>query len=457
MKYFAQGLLITLIGLFLFSSCEKSDSIGLEVDPTDSIHGKYIEDFNINTVTVRDDSLYASNMAQYPLGSFDDPILGSTEAALALKLSLPSSAFTFGTAPLLDSAVLVFRYGREFYGDSLSTSYRIDVHEINEEYNSSGYYSNKVWSYENVPAGSKANITHFAWNDSIYVTQIVKDGPDTAVKVAPQLRIRLDNFAATKLITADAAIFTNNTTFNNYLHGLFLKVTKEQANATGGITFLNLAATDVVSRLDVFYRNTNDSGTQDTNVAAFNVTLETAAITHNYDGTPVKTQLDNPAQTFSTTYVQPMGGLKTKVTFPGLNQLKQLGNIAINKAELVVYTEENTTGILKPAPVLTLYQTDIAGQRQPVPDQSSYLYGSSFDSAKNRYIFNISNYIHSIISGKTEQYPLYIIPSDIRYLNTSSTNITPVATTAARSVLAGKKDDPRYKIKLNIYYTRSHM
>ncbi len=128
MKYFAQGLLITLIGLFLFSGCEKSDSVGLEIDPADSINGKYIEDFNINTVTVRDDSLYASNMAQYPFGSLKDPLLGSTEAGLALKFSLPSTAFTFGTAPLLDSAVLVLRYGNEFYGDSLSTSYRIDVH-----------------------------------------------------------------------------------------------------------------------------------------------------------------------------------------------------------------------------------------------------------------------------------------------------------------------------------------
>ncbi len=300
--------------------------------------------------------------------------------------------------------------------------------------------------------GSKANISHFAWNDSININQIIKGSPDTAIKAPPQLRVRLDNFAATKLIAADAAKFTNNTTFNNYLRGLFLKVTKEQANATGGITFLNLAATDVVSRLDVFYRSTNATGGQDTNVAAFNVALETASIKHDYDGTPVKAQLDNPTQTFSTTYVQPMGGLKTKVTFPVLNQLKQLGNIAINKAELVVYTEENTTSVLKPAPALNLYQTDIAGQRQRLPEQSI----SPFDNTKNRYIFNISTYIHWILLGKTEQYPLFIISSDIRYLNSTSTNITPIATTAARSILAGK-DHSKYKIKLNIYYTKSHL
>lgn len=451
MKYFVQGLLITLIGLFAFSSCQKSDLIGLDINPQDSINGKYIANYNVNTVTVRDDSVNTFNIGQYPLGSLSDPDLGTTEAGIAMQLSLPSSGFTFGTAAELDSAVLIMRYGNDFYGDSLNTAYKIDVYELDEKFGTN-YYSNKEWS-TGASAGSKEGIRNFAWRDSIRITQIVKGGPDTLVKVAPQLRIRLANIGS-KLISAPNDKFTNNTAFVNYLKGLYLKVSKA-ADATGGIAFLNMAATDVVARLDVFYRNTNSSGGKDTLTASFNVAGEAASIKHNYEGTAVKAQLDAPLQTFSTVYVQPMGGLKTKVTFPDLKNLKQLGNIAINKAELVVYTGTSTTSILEPSQALTLYQPDIAGQRQSLPDQVSYWGGSSYDSTKKRYIFNLSTYVQHVLSGKSEQYPVYIIPSDVRFISQQSRNISTIATTASRSILAGK-DHPEFKIKLNIYYTLPH-
>ncbi|MGX5688902.1 DUF4270 domain-containing protein [Arcticibacter tournemirensis] len=454
MKYFVQGLLITLIGLFAFSSCQKSDLIGLDINPQDSINGKYIANYNVNTVTVRDDSVNTFNIGQYPLGSLSDPDLGTTEAGIAMQLSLPSSGFTFGTAAELDSAVLVFRYGNDFYGDSLNTAYKIDVHELAEKFGAN-YYSNKVWTI-GASWGSKEGIRNFAWRDSIRITQIVKGGPDTLVKVAPQLRIKLDkSHIETKLFgDGNKQHLTNNTAFVNYLKGLYLKVSKG-ADATGGIAFLNMAATDVVARMEVYYRNTNSSGGKDTLTASFNVAGEAASIKHNYEGTPVKAQLDAPLQTFSTVYVQPMGGLKTKVTFPDLKNLKQLGNIAINKAELVVYTGTSTTNILETPQALTLYQPDIAGQRQSLPDQVSYWGGSSYDSAKKRYVFNLSTYVQQILSGKSEQYPVYIIPSDIRFISQQSRNISTLATTAARSILAGK-DHPEYKIRLNIYYTLPH-
>ncbi|RXF69060.1 DUF4270 domain-containing protein [Arcticibacter tournemirensis] len=454
MKYFVQGLLITLIGLFAFSSCQKSDLIGLDINPQDSVNGKYIANYNVNTVTVRDDSVNTFNIGQYPLGSLSDPDLGTTEAGIAMQLSLPSSGFTFGTAAELDSAVLVMRYGNDFYGDSLNTAYKIDVYELAEKFGTN-YYSNKEWSVGE-SKGSKEGIRNFAWRDSIRITQIVKGGPDTLVKVAPQLRIKLDKAKVeTKLFgEGNTQYLANNTAFVNHLKGLYLKVSKA-ADATGGIAFLNMAATDVVARLDVFYRNTNSSGGKDTLTASFNVAGEAASIKHNYEGTAVKAQLDAPLQTFSTVYVQPMGGLKTKVTFPDLKNLKQLGNIAINKAELVVYTGTSTTSILEPSRTLTLYQPDIAGQRQSLPDQALEWGGVYYSNAQKRYIFNLSTYVQRILSGKSEQYPVYIISSDDKFISRQSRNISTIATTASRSILAGK-DHPEFKIKLNIYYTLPH-
>ena len=453
MRYSIQGLLIALIGLFVFSSCNKSDEIGLDIDPQDSIDANYIDTVQLRTVTVRDDSLSTSNLAQYPLGLINDPILGITESGIAMGLNVPSSGFSFGTAPSVDSAVLVMNYGTQFYGDSLNTTYQVEVHQLSEKFNQTTYYNTRQWALDRLVASS--NVNRFRWNDSISINQVVKGAADSVIKVRPQLRIRMDNFASTVLLNAGGANLASNTAFANFIKGLYVTVKPSQPTQAGGVVFLNLNGSNAIASLDVYYKNTNESGTRDTLVSSFSLNGAAASIHHNYEGTAVQNQLDNPGQSYTSVYVQPMGGLQTRVTFPYLQKLKELGNIAINKAELVVYAENGTYDLFKPAPALTIYQTDIAGRRQAIPDQgSSPYFGSRYDTVNRRYIFNISTYLQRILSGQTEAYPLYIISSDnINYLNSQSANITPLATTAIRSVLAGA-DHPNQRIKLNIYYTR---
>lgn len=455
MRYFGQGLLMLLIALFIFSGCQKADNIGLDIDPQDSIQGKLIVDFNVNTITVRDDSLNTSTLEQYPIGSLNDPLLGGTDAGIALGVSLPSNGFSFGTNPALDSVVLVIRYGNDFYGDSTSSTFDVSIHKLSEKFGQS-FASNKTWNYEQTQLGRKEGM-RFNWRDSIKITQQVKGGPDTLVKVAPQLRIRMSETSFIGALQNAQAnnYFANNTAFaNNVLNGLYLKATKQNASV-GGIGFLNLRAQDVASRMEVYYRTDNSSGGRDTLTAAFNISGAAPAIKHDYTGTPVEEQLEDPSKSYSTVYVQPMGGLKAKITFPDLKKLKELGTLAINKAELVVNVEDGTTNPLEPSQALTIYQTDIAGQRQVLPDQFSYWGGSIYDSDKKRYIFNVSTYVQRILSGQTEQYPIYIIPANLRFLSQQSQNISPIANTAERSVLSGKgtPGDSR-RIKLNIYYNK---
>ncbi len=452
MRYFGQGLLMLLIALFIFSGCQKADNIGLDIDPQDSIQGKLIVDFNVNTVTVRDDSLNTSNIGQYPLGSLNDPLLGTTESSIAMQLNLPSTGFTFGEDAALDSVVLIMPYGNDFYGDSTSTTFNVSIHELNEKFGQS-YASNKTWNYGSESLGTREG-TRFAWRDSIRITQQVKGGPDTLVKVPPQLRIRLGDTFKQRLKTATAANFASSSAFTNFLKGFYLKASKQNSQI-GGIGFFNLGASDVTSRMDVYYSNKNSSGGRDTLTASFNLAGAAPAIKHDYTGTPVEEQLEDPSKSYSTVYVQPMGGLKTKITFPDLKKLKELGTLAINKAELVVNVEDGTTNPLEPSQALTIYQTDIAGQRQVLPDQFSYWGGSLYDSDKKRYIFNVSTYVQRILSGQTEQYPIYIIPANLRFISQQSQNISPIANTAERSVLSGKgTPDHSGRIKLNIYYNK---
>lgn len=453
MNYLSRGLFIFL-SLIAFSSCQKTDSVGLDINPNDTINSKYLEDYNVSTVTVREDSVLASNQPQFPVGSITDPVLGQTDAALAMGISLPTTTLTFGTTTSLDSGVLVLKYGKGFYGDSTNTTYDVTVHQLKENYTStSSYYTNRKWNYDSTTViGSASNVTRFRWNDSVFVNQIVKGGPDTARKVVPQIRIKMKpEFMNAYFLNASSTNFANAAAFQNHIKGLYVKVRKVQPDGRGGIAYLDIATANV-SGLELYYKNTTGT-TVDTNRVVFGVanTTTSAAIKHNYSGTPVQVQLNNPQQSYSTVYTQPLAGLRTKISFTNLDALRALGKIAINKAELVVYVEPGTETIFKPLPRLTLYRTDIAGQRQ-IADQVSFL-GTPYDADKKRYVFNVSSYIQNLVNGKDKQYNTYIAPVDVNFLNTQGANISPFLTTAARSVLAGNNHE-NLKIKLNIYYTK---
>ncbi len=461
MKYIKLDLLTLLISLFIFSSCEKTGTIGLDIAPEDSLKSVFTDTITVNALTTKEDSVITSNISQNPFGFLTDPVFGTTEANLALALNLPSDNYSFGTSPSLDSAVLVLKYGDEFYGDSLASNYAISIHQLKSVFNTSkSYYNTNTWGdYSTEPViGSVNNVKRFAWNDSTSITAIIKGGPDKpATKVAPQIRIRLSSdFINNYFLSANAkSKLTNNATFSAFLKGLFVTINKNGSTGAGGIIFFNLQST--VSALEVYYKTPNGSAI-DTNVATFKA-VGASQIKHSR-GTIIQAQLNNPNPDPPVVYVQPLAGLRTKLHFPFIKGLKKDGNISVNKAELVVTVTDADDNIFKPAPRLTLYQLDIAGQRKPVPDNAigidnrfldERIFGGFYNATTKTYTFNITSYIQDLINKPIDQYDTFIAPIDLPL--TGRANISPAATTAARAILGGK-NHPQSPIKLKITYTR---
>ena len=461
MKYIKLDLLTLLISLFIFSSCEKTGTIGLDIAPEDSLKSVFTDTITVNALTTKEDSVITSNISQNPFGFLTDPVFGTTEANLALALNLPSDNYSFGTSPSLDSAVLVLKYGDEFYGDSLASNYAISIHQLKSVFNTSkSYYNTNTWGdYSTEPViGSVNNVKRFAWNDSTSITAIIKGGPDKpATKVAPQIRIRLSSdFINNYFLSANAkSKLTNNATFSAFLKGLFVTINKNGSTGAGGIIFFNIQST--VSALEIYYKTPNGSAI-DTNVATFKA-VGASQIKHNR-GTIIQAQLNNPNPDPPVVYVQPLAGLRTKLRFPFIKGLKKDGNISVNKAELVVTVTDADDNIFKPAPRLTLYQLDIAGQRKPVPDNAigidnrfldERIFGGFYNATTKTYTFNITSYIQDLINKPIDQYDTFIAPIDLPL--TGRANISPAATTAARAILGGK-NHPQSPIKLKITYTR---
>lgn len=458
MKLYKLGLLTLLISLFILGACQNTDSIGLDVDPATGISGNFIDTVTVRSSTVREDSILTNTLSQYPLGYFNDPILGKTAANIAMSLTMVNSNITFGTAPVLDSAVLVLHYGDEFYGDSTS-KLRIEVRQLADQLSKSkSYFNNAPFNVSPTVIGSQ--LVTIRRKDSVKVNQIVTGKPDVVKTKAPQIRIPINaSFINSNFINAAPANFSTQALFLKFIKGLHLRVNESQSSGPGGIAFLNLTDS---SRLDIYYKNTNGTAI-DTTLLSFPIVNGSepvaAQFTHDYNGTAVQTQLNNPSTQYDVTYVQGLAGLRTKIRFPNLDKLKALGNITINKAELVV-TVVGGTDNYKPSPRLLLYTNDIASQRQFIPDfgtnpsvgLTDFDFGGFYDPANKRYKFVVTTYLQDILRGTAKQYDTFIAPVSVGYSRQSG----PVAsgTTASRAVLGSGKSGVSYKMKLNIFYSK---
>jgi hypothetical protein len=473
MKFTKLDLLTLLISLFLFASCNDSNTLGLDLDPNDAIQGALVDSLTIQTKTVADEPVGTyfgaaapANPVRVPFGYLVDPLFGTSEASLAMAVNLPNSAYSFGTNAVIDSAVLVLPYGGQFYGDTTSTVYSIDVRQLNKDLTTeSSFLSNKEWAAGTTVAGTFNG--RIKPNTRVTYTDVVPGKADTAKTDPASLRIRLDNnFINQNIVNKGSSIFINNATFNAAFKGLHISINKTNVKGTGGIMFFDFASTNASPRLDIYYRkqNATTATATDTVAASFpitqNVNPVAATIKHDYTGTPVAVQLaDASNKQYDVTYLQPMAGLRNKISFPYLkNFAKNIGSkVVINKAELIVEISAGTdVAPFVPSQALALYQYDLAGQRTLIPDQNSndlrYTgnFGTRYDIGKKRYTFIVTGYIQDLLDGKTTDYGTYLAPAPNL---PAEYGINPSIATANRSVI-GSFINSNQKVKLNIYYTK---
>lgn len=458
MKLYKLDLLTLLISLFILGGCQNTDSIGLDVDPTTDISGKFTDTITITSATVREDSVLTNTLSRYPLGYLSDPIFGKTTANIAMSLTLEPPGLSFGTNPVLDSAVLVLYYGKEFYGDSTSL-FQVEVHQLNSPLNSgTAYYNTTPQSYSSTVLGSKKQ--RFSIKDSVRVTEIVPGTADITRTKAPQIRIPINSsFITSNFLKASSNTLSTNILLNKELKGFYLTVNKAQSSGPGGITFLNLTDS---SRLEVYFKSESGS-TIDTTMHKFPIVNNSmpviADFKHDYTGTDIPTHLNNASTQHNFTYVQGLAGLRTKIRFPYIEKLKSLGNITINKAELIV-SVVGGTDTFKPASRLIMYRTDIANQKQFIPDFSTDQtvsltdidFGGFYDSTNKRYKFMITTYIQDILKGKIKQYDTFLVPVNQDFNRTVGLSAT--GNTAGQAVIGSGKSGVSYKMKLNIIYSK---
>lgn len=479
MKFTKQDLLTLLIGLFLFSSCKTANTIGFEPEDEFAIKGT-LDTILVGSATVPEEVISTLSLPRHPFGFInDDPDFGDTEASLAMAVALPSAGYSFGTGVVIDSAVLTLPYSTQFYGDTTTSKYSFEVRQLRDDLSmQKSFLSNREWPVTGGVLGSyNARIqpkTSFKIND------IVTGAADTAKSVVPQIRIKLDpTFIQNNIVNLDSATRSKNARFASAFKGLHVSVNKTLVTGKGGIMFFDFIGAD--ANIEIYYKKQNATTPTNTDTVAAKFPINSltgpiaATIKHDYTGTPVKTQLDvlNPSSPYTATYLQPMSGVRNKISFPSLkNFITRVKNgnpatrIVVNKAELVINVADGSdVAPYTPAQRLSLYRLDIAGQRSNLPDNdfpsqtnigdprsvgSELAYGGFYDTTNKRYVFAVTSYIQDLIDGKTEDYGTYLAASSL-----TEYNVFPGLSSAARTVINTRSivsADKRFK--LNIYYTK---
>lgn len=428
-------VLLSAIFFTVLFSCKKDGELYPAFNDED-LTVSFTDTFSINTTLVDADSIRTDVASLNLLGIYHDSIFGINSASIYSQLTLSGSNVSFGTNPVIDSVVLTMKYASQtsFYGN-LFTPMSIEVHQVSESMTNDEYYSNQTLNTSGL-LGSLTFNPYLSESDSV---QVINNG-DTAY-FDPHIRIALNNTLGQNIL--NAAPIADNAQLLSLIEGLHITPSTDVNSSTlnkgeGAIVYFDMNST--LSTLTVYYHNDTD-----TTSYSFFINSESKKYNHfdhNYANTNIANQLAGSTHDSTITYIQTMGGVKTKIEIPHIKQLAAIDNIIINKAELVFSVAENTNNYYPAVETPSLTGIDEEGTAVFLIDnfEGTEYFGGSLNTETNTYTFNIARHIQQLINNPEEDYGLYLMA-------TSS------AISSNRSVI-NSEQHPTSKLKLNITYTK---
>lgn len=423
----AVGLLSVAV---IFNACKEPEGIGLDVLPDgEELSIAWVDSFAIEASTVLDDSVITSNLNNtYLIGDFGDPVFGRVRSELYTQFLLPSSNVDFGDQPQIDSIVLSLAYSGSYgYTDKLKGTMTFGVAELQEPIEDDSTY------YSNVQRVCDPNLLGVRTFRPELLSNIVA-GTDT---LPPSLRIRLNDQFGQRILNSQNT--ASNASFLNEFNGIC--VAPQQAtmpSGFGSILYFNMVSS--FSRLELHYHNTEDT-------VQLNLAINEDAATHTRFEHEFSQQVLDAVSGDTQTgaqqlYIRSMAGLKTKLDFPHLRQLNELGAVAISKAELVVPLDDSFVPEHGVPNSLQATAIDSGGSSDFLIDffEGTDYYGGGYRSVEKEYVFNIARHVQSVLDNPEEpDYGLYI-------LNSGN------AVNARRGVFNGPQH-PTKPMKLRMTYT----
>jgi len=400
------GIFITLVSIsLLITACNKKpDQVGLGLQPTTAeLSVIFDNSTGLFSHSIVEDSVRTdANVIQTGMiGSLMDPVFGRTTSEIFSQFRLSENGQNFGTNPILDSLVLSFQY-LGLYGDSMS-SQTIRVYELDEDMNpDTSYYSHQTISDDGVEIGELTFIPQPG--DSVNVGGEMQ---------APQLRIRLSDEFAQKIINADESEFEDNEAWLEFMQGL--RITADHASTDGGIISFDMFAPHTA--LTIYYKTGDPQDTLSYTFLSNNNCARFSSYDHNEylnASSFFQAQVTNGDTSLGNNlfYLQSMGGVKAQIRLPDIHEFFAEGPVAINEAKLIFNVYDDGEELVGP-PQLGLAKIDEEGNYILLPDatEASSYYGGYLNEGKTQYFFRISRHVQQVLTGQSPNYPLVVLIS----------------------------------------------
>lgn len=448
MKY--THLFIIVFIIFVLSSCYKDPSkVGYGIQPPSDEIELYGNDSLVffASFTVSHDSVSTSNMNTLVLGSINDPIFGTTQAAFNTQFRLSKTNPYFGENVRFDSICLQLGYSGR-WGDSTTMMtahvYRLtDSLWLNSDtlYGSvrDNYFATDIIGYDPVPLGSKTFLDQPF--DSVELKRFWLKR--TTGMHAPFLSIRLnDNFG--KELLNDTTLYVSNEDFLSKYYGLRVAV-DPVSGSFGKMIYFNESSEE--TKLVLYYTNSDSSSNYSFVINDRCIRFNNYETDHSTACPDLQNQLNNPSPASGNQrlYLQPLSGVRIKVNFEGIEKLREKKRIVINEAKLYLNHAEEYNKELSPTQQLIIMVFDPKKGKEVVTLDSelgsSYM-GGKYISDKNRYEMRITRYLQKrILNPSMDDDNLYISISGASY-------------SANRVVLFGNNPvEIEQKVKIRILYS----
>ncbi|MCR4681359.1 MAG: DUF4270 domain-containing protein [Bacteroidales bacterium] len=386
------GLLAILV--LFFSACNHEPSpIGLDL--IDQVGTEFSDTTSIVAYSCLEDTINTTKMSANVVGNIHDPIFGDSKASIYAQFALSGSSVNFGDNPVIDSVVLTLQLS-SYYGDTTS-GVGIRVYQLTEGMSSqTHYYQNSTVAFNNTPLNYQLTNYTIAPKTSVIV--------DTG-EYTPHIRIRLSQAFGQYLLNNQSHM-SSNSDFQSFFKGLCISAISH-TGSTGYMLITNM--TSSLSAITLYYHNSASSTTTKYNFVCNTECPRFTNFTHEYNRSSnadfnQEVLAGDHSLGAKTLFVQATGGVKTRITFPHLQEaFKALDNrVVINRAELVITNvEPNEQFLVQPAALSIQGIEKNTGKILYLPDDevytSSNYFGGVYNAERQEYRFRITEYVQNLI------------------------------------------------------------
>lgn len=437
-------LLITfsVLTTLLFSACEDNSDIGLNLQENDDlVNTTLIDTLTLDLNTVLFNETIKTNGSYYLMvGSTTDPATGVVNAKSYFQI-VPQ--FNRGGVPVdnvvFDSATVQFEIGVDAdgypyaYGD-FSQEVQFSLKELSSSIDDREYSSLEELTTVNTNVLKNSNFVLNPTSNRVIST-------------------RINDELATRLFND----YVDSSGFTSKFKGFEISTTSAKA-IVGFKSYDGTTSDSTKTKVVLHFHLASDGTPLTASLLPSAASLRFNHIKGDFSNTKLSSLSNsgnfvNEGET-SNVYLKNGVGLAVQIDIPYLSKfITEIGASAINKAELEIYIESNSTSsyLNEPVDILTLYNGSTT-EKKPVFNTDGTLSGINIDrtsssivgynATNQKYVFPITSHLQKVAVGDNAISNLFIFP----FGNSSSVH---------QSVIQGMNAaDPTKRPKLKIYYTK---